>query len=137
MRHSLYNVAIAKATLAPDVARTATVTGTAVDRMTDEGGFRSALVVVNVGTVTDGTHTVAVQDSPDGTTWTAVADEFLQGTEPAITSASDERVFEIGYVGHQRYLRVVVTVSGTPATGGLYDAVILLGWPRRMPPART
>ncbi|WND33956.1 hypothetical protein RI578_06465 [Streptomyces sp. BB1-1-1] len=137
MRHSLYNVALAKATLAPAAARTATATGTAVDRMTDEGGFRSALVVVNVGTVTDGTHTVVVQDSDDGSSWAAVADEFLQGAEPAITSANDERVFEVGYVGHRRYLRAVVNVTGAPVTGGLYDAVILLGWPRRMPPARA
>ncbi|MGW6295166.1 hypothetical protein [Streptomyces sp. NPDC055058] len=137
MRQSLYNVALAKATIAPGAERTATVTGTAVDRMTDEGGFRSALVVVNVGTVTDGTHTVVVQDSPNGSDWTPVADEFLQGAEPAITSANDERVFEVGYTGHQRYLRAVVNVSGSPVTGGLYDAVILLGWPRHMPPARA
>lgn len=137
MRESLYNVALAKATIAPAAARTATVTGTAVDRMTDEGGFRSALVVVNVGTVTDGTHTVVVQDSPNGSDWTAVDDTFLQGAEPALTAANDERVHEIGYVGHQRYLRVVVNVTGSPVTGGLYDAVILLGWPRRMPPARA
>jgi hypothetical protein len=137
MRQSLYNVALAKATIAPAAARTATVTGAAVDRMTDEGGFRSALVVVNVGTVTDGTHTVVVQDSPDGSSWTAVADEFLQGSEPVITSANDERVHEIGYKGHQRYLRAVVNVTGTPSTGGFYDAVILLGWPRHMPPSRT
>ncbi|WP_435215909.1 hypothetical protein [Streptomyces sp. bgisy034] len=137
MRHSLYNVALAKATIAPAAARTATVTGATVDRMTDEGGFRSALVVLNVGTVTDGTHTVVVQDSPDDSSWSPVADEFLQGAEPAITSANDERVHEIGYTGHQRYLRAVVNVTGSPATGGFYDAVILLGWPRQMPPSRT
>jgi hypothetical protein len=137
MRRSLYNTALAVPTIAPAAARTATVTGAAVDRMTDVGGFRSALVVVNVGTVTDGTHTVAVQDSPNGTDWTAVADEFLQGTEPAITSANDVAVHEIGYTGHQRYLRVVVTVTGSPSTGGFYDAVILLGWPRHMPPSRS
>lgn len=137
MRQSLYNVALTKATIAPAAARTATVTGTTVDRMTDEGGFRSALVVVNVGTVTDGTHTVVVQDSPDDSTWTDVAAEFLQGTEPAITTANDQQVHEIGYTGHERYLRAVVNVTGAPATGGFYDAVILLGWPRQMPPSRS
>ncbi|MFD9192990.1 hypothetical protein ACFWCA_32850 [Streptomyces phaeochromogenes] len=137
MRSSLYNVALAKVTLAPAAVRAATATGVTVDRMTDEGGFRSALVLVNTGVVTDGTHTVVVQDSPDNTNWTAVADEFLQGAEPAITSSNDERVYEIGYTGHQRYLRVVVNVTGSPATGGFYDALILLGWPRRMPPSRA
>lgn len=137
MRQSLYNVALTKSTIAPAAARTATVTGTAVDRMTDEGGFRSALAVINVGVVTDGTHTVVLQDSPNNSDWTAVADEFLQGSEPAITSANDERIYEIGYTGHQRYLRVVVNVTGSPVTGGFYDAVIQLGWPRHMPPARA
>lgn len=137
MRQSVYNTVLARPTIAPAAVRAATVTGAAVDRMTDRGGFRSAMVVVNVGVVTDGTHTVVVQDSPDNSVWTAVADEFLQGTEPAITSANDERIHEIGYTGHQRYLRVVVNVTGSPATGGFYDAAILLGWPRHMPPART
>ncbi|MFE0699122.1 hypothetical protein [Streptomyces sp. NPDC058872] len=137
MRHSLYNVALAQSTILPAAARTASTTGATVDRMTDEGGFRSALVVVHAGTVTDGTHTVEVQDSPNDSDWTAVADEYLQGTEPALTSANDERIHEIGYTGHQRYLRVVVTASGSPSTGGVYAAEILLGWPRRMPPARA
>lgn len=137
MRQSLYNTALAKVSIAPAAVRAATVTGATVDRMTDQGGFRSALVLVNTGVVTDGTHTVVVQDSPDGTNWTAVGDEFLQGAEPAVTTANDERVHEIGYVGHQRYLRVVVNVTGSPATGGFYDALVLLGWPRRMPPTRA
>lgn len=137
MRSSLYNVAVAKSTVLPAGNRTTNTTGTTVDRMTDEGGFRSALVVVHAGTVTDGTHTVEVQDSPNGSDWTAVAAEYLQGSEPAITSANDDRIHEIGYTGHQRYLRVVVTVSGSPATGGIYGASILLGWPRKMPPSRA
>lgn len=137
MRRTLYNVALTKSTIGPAANRATSTTGATVDRMTDQGGFRSALVVVHAGVVTDGTHTVVVEDSPDGTNWTAVADQFLQGTEPAITSANDDTVYEIGYVGHQRYLRASVTVSGAPATGGLYSAVILLGWPRSMPPRRT
>ncbi|MGW0821831.1 hypothetical protein [Streptomyces sp. NPDC002845] len=137
MRRSLYNTALAVPTIAPAAERTATVTGTTVDRMTDEGGFRSAMVVVNVGVVTDGTHTVVVEDSPDDSNWTPVTDEFLQGSEPAITSANDAQSYDIGYTGHQRYLRAVVNVTGSPVTGGFYDAVILLGWPRHMPPARA
>lgn len=137
MKQTLYNTTVTKPTVLPGAARTTNVTGTAVDRMIDRGGFRSALVLVNVGTVTDGTHTVVVQDSPNGSDWTAVADEFLQGAEPAITASNDERVYEIGYKGNQRYLRVIVNVTGSPSTGGLYDALIQLGWPRHMPPSRT
>lgn len=95
------------------------------------------MILVNVGTVTDGTHTIQVQDSPNDSDWTAVADEFLQGAEPAITASNDVQVHEIGYTGHQRYLRVVSTVTGAPATGGVYGAVILLGWGRKLPPTRA
>lgn len=137
MRHSVYSTILAKQTLAPAAARTTSATGTTVDRMADEGGFSSAMIVVAVGVVTDGTHTVVVEDSPNGSDWTAVADEFLQGAEPALTSSNDERVHEIGYVGHQRYLRASVTASGSPVTGGLYSACVLLGWPRKMPPSRA
>lgn len=136
MRRSVYNTVVAKPTILPAVYD-ATETGTTVDRLIDGDAARSAMILVNVGTVTDGTHTIEVQDSPNDSDWTAVAAEFLQGTEPAVTSANDERIYEIGYTGHQRYLRVVSTVSGSPVTGGAYSAVVLLGWPRKMPPARA
>lgn len=136
MRRSLYSTAVAKSTIAPALIA-ATATGTAVDRLVHGDAARSAMILVNVGTVTDGTHTIQVQDSPNNSDWTAVADEFLQGAEPAITTANDEQVHEIGYTGHQRYLRVVSTVTGSPATGGVYGAVILLGWGRKLPPTRA
>lgn len=136
MRQSLYNTAVAMPSIAPAVYD-ATVTGAAVDRLVDGDAARTAMILVHVGTVTDGTHTIEVQDSPNNSDWTAVATEFLQGAEPAITTANDERVHEIGYTGHQRYLRVVSTVSGSPVTGGAYGAVVLLGWPRHMPPVRA
>lgn len=137
MRSSLYNVALAKSTILPAAARATDTTGATVDRMTDEGGFRSALVVIHAGTVTDGTHTVELQDSPNDSDWTAVASEYLQGSEPALTTSNDDQIHEIGYTGHQRYLRVVITVTGSPSTGGIYGATILLGWPRKMPPSRS
>lgn len=136
MKRSLYNTLVSRSTIAPAL-HASTATGVTVDLLIHGDAARSAMVVINAGTVTDGTHTIQVQDSPNGTDWTAVADEFLQGAEPAITSANDERVHEIGYTGQQRYLRVVSTVSGSPSTGGLYSAVVLLGWPRRMPPTRS
>lgn len=137
MKRTIYNTLVAKQTIAPAAARTLSTTGQSVDLLVDGDAARSTMVVVHTGVVTDGTHTVELQDSPDNSTWTAVADEFLQGTEPAITSSNDERVHEIGYTGHKRYLRVVVTVSGSPVAGGFYGATVLMGWPRTMPPARS
>lgn len=136
MRRSVYNTVVAKPSIAPALIA-ATTNGSAVDRLLDGDAARSAMILVHAGTVTDGTHTIQVQDSPNGSDWTAVADEFLQGTEPAITSSNDVQIHEIGYTGHQRYLRVVSTVSGAPATGGVYGATVLLGFGRKLPPTRA
>nr|WP_062336179.1 hypothetical protein [Herbidospora sakaeratensis] len=136
MSRDAYNNLLVKQTLIPAV-RNASANGTAVDRNEDGCGFQSALVVVNAGTVTDGTHTIEVQDSDDGTNFTAVADAYLQGAEPAIVAADDNKVFEIGYLGLRRYLRVVLTVSGSPATGAALGAFVVLAEPSVAPVVRN
>lgn len=134
-RRSVYTNVTARQSLAP-AARTATANGTGVDRNVGADMHRTAMVVVSTGTITDGTHTIEVQDSDDNSTFTAVADQFLQGTEPAIGVADDDTVFFIGYIGVRRYLRAVTTVSGA-TTGGVYGALVLLGEPRRGPVDHT
>lgn len=124
----LYNNLSAATTLAPAV-RTESANGTGVDLQ----GYEGALVIVQAGTVTDGTHTIEVQESIDNSTFTAVSDGDLQGTEPAITSSNDEAVYEIGYRGTKRYIRAVVTVTGSPSTGGVYGALVVRGNPRKYP----
>ncbi len=110
-------------------ARTASANGTGVDL----AGYERALVVVESGTITDGTHTIEVQESADNSTFTAVADTDLEGTEPAIAAANDDTVWTIGYVGTKRYVRVAVTVAGA-TTGGVYGAqVVRLGPSRKQP----
>lgn len=128
---NLYDNVLVQRTLAP-AARTATANGTTVDRAADGARYQDALVVIDAGVVTDGTHTFAVQESADGSSWSAVADADLQGTEPAVTSANDDTVYEIGYLGGARYLRVAVTVAGA-TTGGLYSAAVVLSGARRGP----
>lgn len=130
-----YNNLLVKQSLVP-AARTASANGTAVDRDEDSLMYQDALVVVTCGTITDGTHTIEVQDSADNSTWAAVADSFLQGTEPAIGGSDDNGTFEIGYLGDKRYLRVVVTAAGT-TTGGVYGAAVVLSNPRIAPVVRN
>ncbi len=123
----VYDNCKARVALPPAALRTTgTVTGTTVDRREGRVLFRSAMFVINAGVVTDGTHTPNVQESTDGTNWTNVADKHLLGAETAITSANDERVFEIGYRGKARYIRLQL-VSATATTGGFIDAVCVLG----------
>jgi len=109
-------------------ARTANTTGTGVDL----AGFHSAAVYIITGAITDGTHTFEVQESDDNTTFTAVADSDLHGTEPAVGATDDNKVYEIGYKGKKRYIRVSVTVTSA-TTGGVYGAFVVRGRPYSAP----
>lgn len=110
-------------------ARTSSGNGAEVDIR----GYHGAMVVIETGVITDGTHTIEVKeaDAPGGT-FTAVADADLQGTEPAIGSADDNKVYRIGYKGTKGALRVDVTVAGA-TTGGVYSASVVRGHPRKAP----
>jgi hypothetical protein len=115
--------------LAP-AARTTSANGTGVDLQ----GYESATVLFIAGTITDGTHTPKLQESDDNSTFSDVAAEKLIGSFSAVTSSSGgNSVQEVGYLGGKRYIRVAVTVSGSPSTGGVYGAVIVCGNPRSMP----
>lgn len=125
------DVAVAAA-IAPAVIRTATVTGSAVDLGAD-GGHEGAVVYLNVGAVTDGTHTPKLQESDaSGSGYADVAAGDLSGAFVAAVASTGQKV---GYIGTKRYIRVVVTVTGSPATGAYYDAVAILGRPRTRPVA--
>lgn len=137
MRKSTYNSTLVRSTIEP-AAHTASVNGTAVDSAEPElSNFRSAMLVVSVGVVTDGTHVFTLEESDDNATWDAVAAEYLQGSAISVSSANDQAVYELGYTGHARYLRAVATVSGSPTTGGVYGAVIAMSDARRMPVPRS
>lgn len=125
MKRSLYTNTLAKVSLTA-AARTASTDGAAVDRLLSAEQFTSSMLVVNVGTVTDGTHAFKLQESPDNSTWADCAAGDLQGSAISVTSATDETVYALGYMGNARYLRAVVTVTGSPSTGGVYSATILL-----------
>lgn len=109
--------------LAP-ATRNANVNGAGVDLR----GFDSAMVVYNVGAITDGTHTPSLEESDDNVTFTAVAAADLQGTFSNFTANSVQRV---GYIGSKRYIRAQVNSSGT--TGAAYGAVIARGNPAQAP----
>lgn len=111
--------------LAPAV-RTSTANGTGVDL----SGYGSAMVLWNVGTITDGTHTPTLQESDDNSTWANVAAADLSGSHAALTSSTLQ---EIGYIGRARYIRAVITITGSPSTGGAYSASIIRGRARTLP----
>lgn len=124
-----YNRSSGLAALVPQAARTASANGTTVDLFTNNGS-NGCLFLVIAGTITDGTHALALQDSPDGTTWTAVPSTYVLGYGQSITSATTSgTVLKIGYIGNTnggyRYVRLITTVTSA-TSGGFYSAVAVL-----------
>lgn len=126
----------------------------------DLANYDGAMVYLLAGTWTDGTITPVIQESADNATWNPVAATDLVAwsaasatdatptklndsngnptghSQPnAISSAATAINQRVGYIGGQRYIRVVSTVTGSPATGAGYSVVILAGRPRKMPAA--
>lgn len=123
----LYDNVRAFAALAPAGPRVnGTVNGATVDRKVGRVFFRSVMFVVMTGAITDGTHTVNVQESANGTVWTDVAAGDLRGGEPAASLTDDNVVYEMAYTGKARYVRLQLVTAGA-TTGGLVDGVALLG----------
>jgi hypothetical protein len=127
MVYDLYNRIAVVEDLVP-AAYTTTQTTTGINRQTYEQGSDAVVAVLSIGAWTDGTHTFAMQDSPDNSTWTAVASTYLQGSFTAIAgSGQHNTVQKVGYLGTQQYVRVVDTVTGSPATGAVYGLNWVLG----------
>lgn len=116
------------ATLIPNV-RTATVAGVSVDL----AGFGEAVFIAHIGTITDGTFAFDPEHSDNGTDWENCAAGDLSGAFTNATSAADDRVQEVGYVGNRRYVRCGLTASGSPATGGAIGISVLRAAPRLAP----
>lgn len=94
---------------------------------------RGAMFVVDAGAWTDGTHTFVFQESDDNSTFTAIADADLDGTEPVVNGATvDDQQYYIGYKGMKKYLRVTLTVAGA-TTGAIAGAYIVYGFPKDIP----
>jgi len=100
--------------------------GTTVDLALYKNNFRSVMFVVNAHTITDGTHTVTVQESANNSDWTAIPTARVQGSLPAVGGDDDNTVHSFGVVPNQRYVRIVVTDADS-SSGGAISAVAVIG----------
>jgi hypothetical protein len=137
VRKTLYNNCLVKPAL-PSAARTnAVVNGTTVDVGVFANDFRTVMFIVSTATITDGSHAFTMQDSPDGTTWTAVPAAKRQGSLPTVVAADDDTLFTFGYVvDTNQYVRLVVTTTGA-TTGGVFSAVAVMSEGTFAPVARA
>jgi len=126
VKDSHSDVKIAQAVV--PAVKTAAGDGTTVDIR----GYSSLLFVANTGAIaSDGDFGLVVQDSANGTDWSAVSADKLLGAFPATLEAN--KTYAVGYVGGKRYARVNVTkAGGTSIAAGV---VAILGDPAVAPVA--
>ena len=106
--------------IAQGALKTTTATGTAVDLTQVD----SALVLFNYGVITDGTFTPSITSSAtSGGSYTTDTD--FSGVMTAGTSAADETIVAVTYNGSKNFIKAVLTVSGSPATGGYVSATVI------------
>ena len=109
---------------AAPAARTATYNGAAIDLQS----YDSVTIALVVGAWTDGTHTPKLQESDDASIWTDVAaGDLVNAFSPISSSAGQNAVQRVGYVGYKRYVRPVLSVSGSPSTGLLSSVTAIRG----------
>lgn len=119
-----------KAAVADNTAQVSTVA--------DLKGFGSCMLAMITGTNADAdvTYTVLIEDSDDNSSFAAVADEYLNGTEllAGFQFDDDGESRKIGYTGIKRYVRATVTPANN--TGNVFLAgVWVLGAASRQPTA--
>ena len=102
-------------------AKTTTANGSGVDMIHSDFSFTLALIS---GTITDGTHTITVQESDDNSTFTTITAIDGNGITALTSSAGGSAVVLKRYIRSKRYVRAVTTVSGA-TTGGFYSAIVL------------
>lgn len=120
---------------------TTTATGTGVDLK----GYESAVVLFHIGNSADTLSgsvylTPSLEDSPDNTNWTAIpASGYREdvGTLAVIDAPSEDskviQVTVLAGLGRARYVRPLITLTGTHSTGIPVSAVVVKGHPRVAP----
>lgn len=127
----IYDDALVRRTVAPAVRTNGTVNGTAVNL--GAYGAETAIVAINTGTITDGSHAVSVQDSDDGSTgWANIPAGRLSSAPPTVTSADSNTLFEVGVTSVKAFMRVVIVTTGA-TSGGAISAVVVVGEPGATP----
>lgn len=112
--------------------RTTAVASTSATAV-DLAGYRKAAFVATIGTVTDGTFSFDPEHSDDGSSWSDIPAAQLSGAFTNVTSANDDTVQEVGYLGEKRYLRCGIGVSGGPSTGGTIGVLVVRAGASREP----
>jgi CBS domain-containing protein len=111
-------------------AYTTTTNGADVDL----ANFDAATFVFDIGIVTADDLVLTLEEAPDDGTgspgaYTVVDAADLDGVVPLPTTVLDQLQAQVGYLGNQRFVRAVVTDSGTG--DGILSVVVIRGKGRK------
>lgn len=135
MRDIANNLDVKRA-VSPQAARTDNTA--IVSQVADLRGYDGCMLAINIGANTDANATFAVliEDSDNNSDYSAVADEYLNGTEAlaGFQFDDDNEMRKIGYNGIKRYVRATITPSGNDS-GNIFVTAAWILRPLRMPAA--
>lgn len=105
----------------------------------DLQGFGSVVfaLVVGAGTYADDAYVGPVlEESDNGSDWADVASTHYSGSLAAVVSTLEaNQVRKIGYIGHKRYVRCTLEVTGTLAADVILGVLAIKGHPQHAPVA--
>lgn len=112
-------------------------TSTRTSTHTDTQGFYQCLVIVNMGLAFDALSgirywTISLQEGDTTGAFTNVANADTDngaGSYVVDSSSEDEQAYVFSYNGSKRYVRVVVTATGTHSSGTAMSATAILAQP--------
>lgn len=97
-----------------------------VSQVFDCRDYDGVMLAIMAGSVADAdaTFTLLIEDSADNSTFAAVSDDYLNGTEAqgSFQFDDDNEPRKIGYTGPKRYLRATITPANN-ASAALLSAV--------------
>lgn len=104
----------------------------------DTAGFESLEFILHVGTaMVGGGFDMTLEESATGAgggEQAAVPAANIRGTLPTVAIGDANKVFRVGCTSKERYVRPVLTETGT-ITGGVIGCVAVLGHPKNAPTA--
>lgn len=128
MNKDIYNLLNGLGAVPPAV-KTAAVTGSGVDLK----GYEGATIFVPVGTRTDSNFQMALYESDDNVTYTAVDSADILGSQPLVSGASNI-LYQFGYKGSKRYIKPNFTFkAGGASAGAAIGVIVVRGFARREP----
>lgn len=125
-----HNLSVVQAFNSATVGTSTTTTGVIIDTR----GYGSIEFVLAIGTRTDGTFTMKVEESNDAgmSGATDVLDQDLFGAEGALTASNG--LARVGvWVGNKRYMRLSVVSSGVTSGATGVHGIAILGTPDLAP----